>query len=118
MAAQIEAVDVFAFDNSYARLPNRFFARPILRREIVLREDEIFDVSLATFYPVSFAPAQSVKSWSADRKRDHATPPDLEIAHAFLARPATATQLQPPAIQNKPARSPGRRSPPGERHCS
>src|SRR6476619_2537419 len=27
MTAQIEAVDFFAFDNSYARLPDRFFAR-------------------------------------------------------------------------------------------
>src|SRR3984957_14196716 len=27
MRAQIEAVDFFAFDNSYARLPDRFFAR-------------------------------------------------------------------------------------------
>ena len=27
MTAQIEAVDFFAFDNSYARLPERFFAR-------------------------------------------------------------------------------------------
>src|SRR5271155_3037361 len=27
MMAQIEAVDFFAFDNSYARLPDRFFAR-------------------------------------------------------------------------------------------
>ena len=26
MTAQIEAVDFFAFDNSYARLPDRFFA--------------------------------------------------------------------------------------------
>ena len=27
MTAQIEAVDIFAFDNSYARLQDRFFAR-------------------------------------------------------------------------------------------
>ena len=27
MPAQTEAVDFFAFDNSYARLPDRFFAR-------------------------------------------------------------------------------------------
>ena len=27
MTAQTEAVDFFAFDNSYARLPDRFFAR-------------------------------------------------------------------------------------------
>src|SRR5437764_6780964 len=27
MTEQIEAVDFFAFDNSYARLPDRFFAR-------------------------------------------------------------------------------------------
>ena len=27
MTAQIEAADLFAFDNSYARLPDRFFAR-------------------------------------------------------------------------------------------
>src|SRR6202140_806205 len=27
MTAQTEAVDLFAFDNSYARLPDRFFAR-------------------------------------------------------------------------------------------
>ena len=27
MTAQIEAVDFFAFDNSYARLPDQFFAR-------------------------------------------------------------------------------------------
>ena len=27
MTAQIETVDFFAFDNSYARLPDRFFAR-------------------------------------------------------------------------------------------
>ena len=27
MTAQVEAVDFFAFDNSYARLPDRFFAR-------------------------------------------------------------------------------------------
>ena len=27
MTAQIEAVDFFAFDNSYACLPDRFFAR-------------------------------------------------------------------------------------------
>ena len=27
MRAQIEAIDFFAFDNSYARLPDRFFAR-------------------------------------------------------------------------------------------
>jgi uncharacterized protein YdiU (UPF0061 family) len=27
MAANTEAVDLFAFDNSYARLPDRFFAR-------------------------------------------------------------------------------------------
>jgi hypothetical protein len=27
MRAQIEAVDIFAFDNSYVRLPDRFFAR-------------------------------------------------------------------------------------------
>ncbi len=27
MTVQTEAVDFFAFDNSYARLPDRFFAR-------------------------------------------------------------------------------------------
>jgi uncharacterized protein YdiU (UPF0061 family) len=27
MTVQVEAVDFFAFDNSYARLPDRFFAR-------------------------------------------------------------------------------------------
>ena len=27
MTAQTEAVDLLAFDNSYARLPDRFFAR-------------------------------------------------------------------------------------------
>ena len=27
MTAQTEAVDFFAFDNTYARLPDRFFAR-------------------------------------------------------------------------------------------
>src|SRR6266496_4316607 len=27
MRAQTEAIDLFAFDNSYARLPDRFFAR-------------------------------------------------------------------------------------------
>ncbi len=27
MTAQIEPIDIFAFDNSYARLPDRFFAR-------------------------------------------------------------------------------------------
>src|SRR5271168_2699307 len=39
MTAQIEAVDFFAFDNSYARLPDRFFARlrttPVAERRLV-----------------------------------------------------------------------------------
>src|ERR1700726_4160634 len=45
MTAQIEAVDLFAFDNSYARLPDRFFARlpptPVAAPRLVRLNDKL-----------------------------------------------------------------------------
>ena len=42
MRAQTEAVDLFAFDNSYARLPDRFFARlrptPVTAPRLIINE--------------------------------------------------------------------------------
>ena len=45
MTAQTEAVDLFAFDNSYARLPDRFFARlwptPVAAPRLVRLNEEL-----------------------------------------------------------------------------
>ena len=46
MTAQIETVDFFAFDNSYARLPDRFFARlrptPVAAPRIFVNRNDAF----------------------------------------------------------------------------
>ena len=70
MPAQTEAVDFFAFDNSYARLPDRFFARlrptpaaaPRLAQLPNLQSDFTSELAFVAAQVFDFARADKVES--------------------------------------------------------